>query len=265
MEEKTNRSRYPLLVQPMYRNGPSWERLAGEEGLFYEPLELSMFGVNGNGTGYLEGLTWYRESKRVRSYHGVFIDINVASGDEMIRRISRERCKESCHNAQDLGASQVIFHSSNLPQIRGGYLENWVCSCADFYVELAERFPSLTICVENSLDVDPEPLARLMRQAAHPRVGVCLDVGHANYGPTPLDTWFGVLSVHVQEVHLSDNCGRFDDHLPIGQGTVDWEYVDKWVKLLGLPIPLTFEVGGIEGVKQSLDYLKKHGLLGLNI
>ena len=205
---------------------------------------------------------WYKSSGRVNAIHGAFIDVNPASGDPAFRELSRRRCWESCVLAVALGAEQVVFHSSAFPFLRGGYLENWADLCAAFYMELVEEYSGLTLCIENSQDLDPEPLKALMKRAGN-GVGVCLDIGHANYSGTPLEAWFDVLGPSIACLHLSDNMGRFDDHLPLGDGVIDWALANRLYQGLGHQLPMTLEVGGLQGVEKSLAFLRRKGYFGL--
>lgn len=52
-------------------------------------------------------------------------------------------------------------------------------------------------------------------------VGICLDTGHAHLGED-LPAVAHKLSGHLWMVHASDNRGRRDDHLPPGDGEIDW-------------------------------------------
>ena len=52
-------------------------------------------------------------------------------------------------------------------------------------------------------------------------VGICLDTGHA-YLAGDLGTVVHKLSGHLWMVHASDNHGHRDDHLPPGEGSIDW-------------------------------------------
>jgi sugar phosphate isomerase/epimerase len=52
-------------------------------------------------------------------------------------------------------------------------------------------------------------------------VGICLDTGHA-YLAGDLATVAHKLSGHLWMVHASDTRGTFDDHLPPGEGAVQW-------------------------------------------
>ena len=252
-----------IRIQPQLAERERWERLAQREALAYEALEFSappMLGCAGD--AFEECRNWYRNSGRTRALHGAFIDVNPASGDPAFRELSRRRCRESCALAAALGAEQVVFHSSAFPFLRGGYLENWADLCAAFYMELVEEYSGLTLCIENSQDLDPEPLKALMKRARN-GVGVCLDIGHAHYSGTPLETWFDVLGPSIACLHLSDNMGRFDDHLPLGDGGIDWALADRLYQGLGKELPMTLEVGGLQGVEKSLAFLRRNGYFGL--
>ena len=248
-----------LRVQPIYAEREVWSRLMQQENLLIEALEFSAPPLlNSSEEERLKYVNWYLESGRVHGVHGVFAGMDPANGDAKIREISQDRCRESCKLAMVLGAKQVVFHSHSFPVLRGSYLSAWTDCCADFYNRLTEEFPTLTLCIENSIDLDTTPLEMLMRQT-NERVRICLDLGHANYSGTPLETWFGQLGDDLECLHLSDNLGRFDDHLPLGEGTVDWKKANRLYRDLGRELPLTLEVGGPDGVKKSLDFLRKNG------
>ena len=245
-------------VQPQYSCRDAWNELAKNEGLLFEVLELSMPPALDESRRFELCREWYRDSGRCVSVHGAFIDVNPASGDPALRALSRKRCRQSCEIARMLGAKNVVFHSSCFPFLRGAYLDSWADICADFYGELADTW-NLNLYIENSQDLDAVPLRELMRRVSDSRIGVCLDIGHANYSRMPLEQWFDCLGEKIGYLHLSDNCGMFDDHLPIGTGTVDWETADALWRGMGKEMPVTLEVGGIDGVRSSLTYLKEHG------
>lgn len=249
-------------IQPQERDWEKWSALALREGFCYEVLELSVPPMAASDDGFERRCEWYRASGRVRSLHGAFIDVNPASGDPAFRTLSRRRSAESCELAVRLGAKNVVLHSSCFPFLRGAYLDHWADECAAFYQSLAQTY-ALGIFIENSMDVDPTPLAQLMRRVSDGRVGVCLDFGHANYSRAPLSAWLDALGERVGYLHLSDNAGAFDDHLPLGEGTVDWKAADAFWRGLRRDVPVTFEVGGIEGVERSLAFLKERRYFGM--
>lgn len=250
-----------IQIQPQYARRSQWEALAQRENLAYEALEFSVPPLL-DGDDLAPCRDWYRSTGRTRSLHGCFIDVNPASGDPAFRALSQKRCRESCELALALDVKYVVFHSSAFPFLRGAYLSHWAGVCAEFYMELADTY-GLSICVENSMDVNPEPLRALLRETSAAQVQVCLDIGHAHYAQVPLEQWFDELGKHIGYLHLSDNNGQFDEHLPLGLGNVDWALADSLWRQLGRSVPMTLEVGGITGVEQSLTYLKRHGYFGL--
>jgi sugar phosphate isomerase/epimerase len=57
--------------------------------------------------------------------------------------------------------------------------------------------------------------------------------------------------------------GGFDDHLPLGKGSIDWAQVNELWEVLGKDIPVTLETGNPESTKESLCFLRKHHYFGL--
>lgn len=248
---------WPIQVQPKYHDRDAWKALAEKESLSYEVLELSAPpALNEEGT-FAEWKEWYRDSGRVTSVHGCFIDVNPASGDALFRELSRHRCRQSCALAMELRAQNVVFHSSCLSFLRGSYLDMWAGQCAEFYMELAEAFP-LNIFIENSQDIDPVPIRELMKHITDPRIGVCLDLGHVNYSSAPLEEWLEALHERIGYLHLSDNPGGWDEHLPLGEGTVDWERAGRYLKEPGRMMPVTLETRSWQDAARSIAFLKKH-------
>ena len=252
-------TRRQLQVQPQYQNREAWLRLAESYQLHFECLEFSMPMFLADQELSEKAKEWYADSGRVTSVHGCFIDVNPASGDAEFQSLSMKRCRESCELAKQLDAKRIIFHSSAFPFLRGAYLEAWAENCAKFFLQLAEEY-ELTICIENSFDINPTPIRMLMEKIHDPRVRVCLDIGHANYSQASLEQWFEELGAYIDYLHISDNHGQYDDHLPMGEGTVDWKLADELYGRLGRSLPITLEVGGIEGVRKSLQYMEENGL-----
>lgn len=251
-----------LQLQPTYAKRAEWQTLAAQNGAAFEVLELSMPAAMAAPQDYAAQYGWYRACGRVAALHGAFVDLNPASNDEEIAAVSRRRCRQSCALARELGARYVVFHAGAFPYLRAdAYLTPWAARTAAFYRELAAEF-DLTVCVENAQDIAPLALERLMLAAQDPRVRVCLDLGHANYTATPLTAWFDALGPYIGYLHLSDNGGVYDDHRPLGQGTVDWPLADALWRGLRRDIPLTLEVGGPQGAAQSLEFLRRNHYFG---
>ena len=251
-----------IQLQPQSANLEQWITLAQEECAAFEVMDPFFLSGIGNFEKDRQIAEQYRKTGIAASIHGAFIDVNPASGDPDFRKLSRRRCRESCEIALALGADNVVFHSSAFPFLRGAYLENWAAQCASFYEELIDLYP-IKIYIENAQDLDPTPLRSLMDRIYTDRIGICLDIGHIHYSRMPVSYWFEQIGDRIQYLHLSDNMGSFDEHVPLGKGSIDWKLVNKlWVSL-GKDIPITLETGDLESTKESICFLRKHHYFGL--
>ena len=263
IDTKNSKSVCKLQLQPQYQWRREWEAIAEREGLSYEVQDLFAPPALNESRLFERYKDWYLRSGRTTSVHGAYIDVNPGSGDALFRELSRRRCRESCALAKELGAENIVFHSSCVPFLRGAYLENWAQACARFYEELASEY-DVHLFIENSQDIDAKPIKELMLRTKDPRIGVCLDIGHACYSRCSLDQWTQELGAWIGYMHLSDNWGLFDDHIPLGEGIAQLEEADRFWRESGRTMYMTLEVGGPEGAEQSLRYLKKHGLFGMD-
>lgn len=106
-------------------------------------------------------------------------------------------------------------------------------ACAALGMTLALESP-----LPHLIGGQPHQFAQLLR-AAGPGACVCLDTGHTWLG----DHWDAFVELargRLVHVHAHDNRGTFDDHLPPGDGRIDWRRVgqrlgdlqyDGWVVL----------------------------------
>jgi len=115
-------------------------------------------------------------------------------------------------------------------------------------------------------------------------LGFCIDTGHANVAwglNYPVPTSNGQLFIppetlgapaiirlmgdRILATHLQDNFGKFDEHLPPGIGTVDWQATLDALQEVGYQGPLTMELQGgkARGRTQSFDREFRQGFLNL--
>jgi sugar phosphate isomerase/epimerase len=77
---------------------------------------------------------------------------------------------------------------------------------------------------------------------ADARLGFHLDVGHANVGGDRLEGLLKAFGERLRHVHMSDNRGREDDHMPLGAGRIDWPRAIRLLKQSGYDGTITLEV-----------------------
>jgi sugar phosphate isomerase/epimerase len=78
--------------------------------------------------------------------------------------------------------------------------------------------------------------------ARHPDLAVCLDVAHAHtLGPDGAREAAAALAPRVESVHVSDNAGDRDTHLPLGEGTLPLDPVVRTLEAAGYRGPYVLE------------------------
>lgn len=197
----------------------------------------------------------------VKAFHGPFADLNFSGGDPDIQAVTEKRITRCCECAAELGVKKMVLHSCFFPLMPPDDIlyRLWSENAAEFLINLAEKF-GITFCIENLLDITPAIIAGILKEAnGHPLLRACLDAGHANLSRTGQKEWNGVLSPWLSHFHLSDNGGIYDDHLALGDGTVDWEGFFSSLSPKGGNVDFTVEVNGLERVKRSVEYLKASG------
>ena len=101
-----------------------------------------------------------------------------------------------------------------------------------------------------------DQLVDLIDSYADPRIGACLDTGHANMVYD--DQYEPILKLghRLHCTHINDNLGKDDLHLAPFSGTVKWESVIKGLREINYPGVLNLEIG-IN--KSATDNLKDAG------
>jgi sugar phosphate isomerase/epimerase len=142
----------------------------------------------------------------------------------------------SAAGLQQLGGSIIVVHPSDLERHRHAVCARITDSAASIAL-VHERCGPLRvrIAVESPLPHliggDPAEFSAILERL-DPAVGVCLDTGH---------TWLGghwrrfvqVAGPRLIHVHIHDNHGYGDDHLPPGDGVVDWTVIRESLRDVG--------------------------------
>ena len=245
-------------IQPRYHEKEKWIDLAVRHSCQFETHELTRIQATEPADEFERCLSWYSSCGITESVHGAYIDVNPFSADRDFALLSQKRVHESCSMAVRVRASNIVFHCSCFPFLRGDYLVRFAELAASFYTDIARQY-NLHIFLENSFDLDPDPLSAIMNLADKRYVNCCLDIGHANYSRIPPEKWFEALGSRIGYLHLSDNHGSFDEHLPLGEGSIPWKTMDRLFRDLNKKIPVTLETVNLESTERSMRFLEEHG------
>ena len=129
---------------------------------------------------------------------------------------------------REFGGTRVVVHASDAPRrvddvdarvSRGAEsLKVLARACTHMDAQLLVETP-----MPHLVGGHPDEFAAMLRPLDH-AVGVCLDTSHA----TLAHHWDALLRVagpRLAHVHLSDHHGHTDDHLPPGDGVIDWTMI----------------------------------------
>jgi sugar phosphate isomerase/epimerase len=160
------------------------------------------------------------------SIHAPFMDLNPGSEERLLRDLTRHRFRQVCHAAAILKPRSMVFHPGYDRWRYGERQSTWLGHAVETFQEvLAATEPiGCTIAVENIFEEEPATLVALIEALDHPRLKHCFDVGHWHlFTSVSMEEWFAALGRQIAHVHIHDNRGAKDDHLPVGEGDIDFK------------------------------------------
>jgi sugar phosphate isomerase/epimerase len=193
-----------------------------------------------------------------RILHAPFNELFPSAIEPMVVEAARKRYAQSFSLARSYGINRMVVHAGHVPAI---YYDIWfVKRSVEFWKEyLKDKPDSFRIMLENVLEEHPEPLAEIAEKVDDPRLGLCLDIGHANINSRrPLGEWINVMSPYLKHVHLHDNQGIKDQHLELGEGTIQLSRVIEKIESLCPGTTYTLETLDPE---KSISWLAKNSFL----
>ena len=167
------------------------------------------------------------------TFHAPFEDIRPASFDDKIREISMTRLRETCRLAELFNPLTIVCHTGYWKWIHYEKIEAWLARSIESWREIcdAAQAAGTRILLENVFDDSPEVLTRLIQEIGAEKVGICLDIGHMTiFTQCRLEEWLDSLGSYIEELHLHDNHGIFDEHLVMGRGSIDFDPLFQYIK-----------------------------------
>lgn len=187
--------------------------------------------------------------------HAPFAGFDPGSAKSRQQKNSHQLARQSLELAELFAAERIVFHPGLAGQASGKEQTRWLQHSLDFWPEHVARAEQIgtLICIENIYESNPEPLLQLCRGLASPAVGHCFDIGHWNMFATgSLNDWFAKLGGQIRHLHLHDNRGQFDEHLPIGRGGIDFAALFALVEQLATHPSMTLEAHNLADLDTSL-------------
>ena len=172
------------------------------------------------------------------SFHAPFADhIDITSLDDLARDAAVNELLAACNAAAVMGVRHIVLHPG--PERSGrphpeefllrlehaaDSLNRVAKACCDLGLELL-----LENMLPHLLFGHTGDMLHLVGEITSCNVGTCLDTGHA-YLAREITTVIHKLSGHLKMLHVNDNAGDRDSHLPPGDGGIDWPWVISELK-----------------------------------
>lgn len=218
----------------------------------------------------LDQLNWAEVRKASReltrkglsvTFHGPFMDLNPGAVDEKVREVTLHRFDQVLALAPFFQPRAIVFHPGYDRWRYDNNVDLWLERSLLTWKPLAERAETLSVklAIENVFEDRPSSLLKLLSALDSPWVGYCLDAGHGNlFARGAVTQWLDALGSRLVEMHLHDNNRQADEHLPLGEGTIDFASVFAYLRKNELTPILTLEPHLAEHLEPSLKALQKY-------
>lgn len=161
------------------------------------------------------------------SVHSPICDMNIGSMTDRLRQASINELVETAKAANRIGIEVMTVHPGLDSMSVHGVTERSVerAKAAMRDIEHASHEYGVMMAIENMPEM-PFFLGRTAADLAHivdgTDLGICFDIGHANTCGQ-IDAMIDTFGDRIVNIHIHDNHGERDEHLTIGDGSIDFE------------------------------------------
>jgi len=176
--------------------------------------------------------------------------VSTADLTDSIREASLLEMFNSLEVAAELGSQKVVLHPGHIGGMGIYVKETALAHANDSLASIIDRAQALGLCVclENMFPrcrsfFKPADFVEILRQ--FPNLKLTLDTGHANIGSPGgrrILEFIEKFGHRIGHLHVSDNLGEGDDHIPLGAGKIDFLKIVKALKHCGYDDTATLEI-----------------------
>jgi len=192
--------------------------------------------------------------------HAPFFDLSPGAMEPMVRQITLQRLTQALQAAGHLGANLMVVHPGydrwRYPNLAVAWTDH-AAATFEPLMNLAERL-DCRLALENIYEEKTETLTALVDRMDSPWFGHCFDIGHWRlFGREPQEQWLASIAPRLLHLHLHDNHGQNDDHLPVGEGLIDFKPLLRALATMPTTPSITLEAHNPEELQRSLVNLDK--------
>lgn len=195
--------------------------------------------------------------------HAPFNDLAPAAADAAILRATRDKLRKTFELIPVFRPRSIVCHLGYEANKHSYDEEGWFARSLETWqelLEIAEKYRT-PFMLENTYETGPEQHRRILAALNSPYAGFCLDLGHVQvFARGTWHDWLPALEPWLGHMHLHDNRGKRDDHIAIGQGTVDFSSIFEYLKGKHIEPIYTLEPHSEDALWGSLAALDKLNL-----
>lgn len=192
--------------------------------------------------------------------HAPFLSLSLGSPDKRIRDYSLRRILRGLEHAAALNSRIFVVHTGFLPNTARRDHARWYEVFAEQFANImtAANERGVVVAMENTWERDEKIISGIFAEFGSMGLKFCLDFGHANcFSQIPASSWMRAFHRYLVHLHIHDNFGKDDEHLPVGSGKIDWQESFSLLKKYKLDPSVTFEMAP-DKLKRSLQYIKNN-------
>lgn len=187
--------------------------------------------------------------------HAPFFDLNLGALDPLVRQVTFTRLSQALTVAGHLNAHLMVIHPG-VDKWRYPNLEQtWLALAREFLHPLIEQAKrcDCRLAIENIYEETPDTLVQLTEEIDSDWFGHCFDAGHWQlFGKQPMTQWLAAIGPRLFHLHLHDNHGTADEHLPVGEGRIDFSPLRRALDRMSTLPSITLEAHSREHLERSL-------------
>jgi sugar phosphate isomerase/epimerase len=199
------------------------------------------------------------------TFHAPFMDLRPGALDDRIRNASVNRLRQAFDLVPYFHPLKIVCHPSFDRLYYVSCDEEWLKASTETWfrlISMIDKEGKTKIALENVYEWEPSILRRLFENLDSDRICFCFDTGHFNvFARSPLKVWLDELGKYLGHLHLHDNNGDRDEHLPVGNGTFPFEEFFQALREIKAAPTMTLEAHSEAHLWQSLGNINKIKML----
>ncbi len=202
----------------------------------------------------------FQKQGRTITFHGPFMDLSPGSPDPDVLAVTRRRLTQVIDLIPVFKPRTVVCHGGYDPHRYGFMQAEWLSKAQELWTWAAKEISAAgaRLMLENVYETEADQLKPFFVNSSASPIGFCFDPGHqAVFSRTSMQSWLETLGPYLGQIHLHDNHGDCDAHLPMGKGRIDFGSLFAYLKDHRLQPVITLEPH-VEGhLWETLAYLER--------